>query len=47
MNQLGKYDFSYVTVVNNLKERNFFLIKWVEIALIQFLLGVTGIVPPC
>ena len=32
--------------VNNLKDRKFFLIKRIEIALIQFLLGMTGVVPP-
>ena len=32
--------------VNNLKDSKFFLIKRTEIALIQFLLGMTGVVPP-
>ena len=32
MNQLGNHDFPCVLVVNNLKDRNFFLIKWVETA---------------
>ena len=36
VNQLGKHDFSFVSVVNNFKDRNFFLVKWVEIALTQF-----------
>ena len=36
VNQLGKHDFSCVWVVNNLKDRIFFFIKWVEIALTQF-----------
>ena len=46
VNELGKHDFSCVLIVNNLKDRKFFfVIKWVEIALTQFLLGVTGIVP--
>ena len=35
VNQLGKHNFSCVSVVNNLKDRKFFLIKWVEIALTQ------------
>ena len=36
VNQLGKHNFSCVLVVSNLKDRKFFLIKWVEIALTQF-----------
>ena len=36
VNQLGNHNFSSVSVVNNLKDRKFFLIKWVEIALTQF-----------
>ena len=36
VNQLGYHDFSCVSEVNNLKDRNFFLIKCVEIALTQF-----------
>ena len=47
VNQLGKHDFFCVSVVNNLKDTTFFLIEWVEIALTQFLLGVTGIIQPC
>ena len=45
VNQLDKRDFSCVSVVSNLKDRYFFLIKWVEIALNQFLLGATGTGP--
>ena len=33
MNQLGNHDFPCVLVVNNLKDRNFYLIKWTETAL--------------
>ena len=36
VNQLGKHNFSCVSVVSNLKDRKFFLIKWVEIASTQF-----------
>ena len=36
VNQLGKHDFSCASVVNNLKDMNFFLIIGVEIALTQF-----------
>ena len=44
LNQLRKHDFSHGALVNNLKERKLFVIKWIEIVLTQFLLGVTGIV---
>ena len=33
MNQLRNHDFPCVLVVKNLKDRNFFLIKWIETAL--------------
>ena len=46
VSQLGKRDFSCGAVVNNLKDRKLFLIKWIEIILSQFLQGATGIVPP-
>ena len=36
VNHLGKHNFSCFSVVNNLKDRKFFLIKCVEIALTQF-----------
>ena len=42
-NQLGNHDFSCGPVVNNLKNK----IKQAEIALTQFLLAATGIIPPC
>ena len=44
VNKLGMRDFSYGSVVNNLK--NVFFIKWIEIALTQCLLDATGIVLP-
>ena len=47
VNQLGKHDFSYGAVVNNLKDWKHFLIQRTEIVLSQSLQGVTGIVPPC
>ena len=47
VNQLGKRDFSYGSVVHNLKAGNVFFIKSIEIALTQFLPDATGIVLPC
>ena len=47
MNQLGKHDFSWGAVVNNLQDKKLFLIKWIEIALTQFFRGAIGTVPLC
>ena len=49
VNQVGKLNFpcsqiSCGQVVNNSKKRDYFLIKWKEITLTQFLVGATGIV---
>ena len=47
VNQIGKHYFSRGSFVNNMKDRKPFLIKLIEMALTQFLLGACGIVPPC
>ena len=47
VNQLGKHDFHCGAVAINLNDRKLFLIKWIEIVLVQLLLSVAGIVPRC
>ena len=47
VNHIGKHYFSCGSLVNNMKDRKPFLIKLIELALTQFLLGAFEIVPPC